>query len=333
MPTPTGGAAPPEVRLPATVLLSPAVSDVHRARLRAAFPDVRFAVLGDDGAVPDDGRAALGLLRVALGKPALSRALHEAPDVRWVHTSTAGFDWALVPEIEARGIALTRSAASYAVPIGEFVLALVAAHAKRLGELREAQRERRWASVEPLELADLTVGVIGAGGIGREVAWRCRALGMRVVATQRSPRPQAEFDAVWPADALHELLAAADVVVVACPLTPETRGLVDAAALAAMREGAYLINVARGAIVDTDALLAALRSGRLAGAALDAFEQEPLPADHPLWTAPGVTVTPHTSFKSPRNLDRVLDEFAANLRRFLADEPLEHRLRDFTLGY
>jgi phosphoglycerate dehydrogenase-like enzyme len=317
----------------ATVLLAHAVGDAHRARLHEEFPAVRFVRLLEDGAVPAEGRAATGLLRVALSKPQLSRALADAPDVRWVHTSTAGFDWALVPEIAARRIVLTRSAASYAIPIGEFVLALVAAYAKRLGALADAQRAGRWTSVEPLELGDLTVGVVGAGGIGREVAWRCRALGMRVVATQRTPRPQPEFDAVWPADHLHALLAASDVVVVACPLTPETRGLVDAPALAAMRPGAYLINVARGPIVDTDALLAAVRAGRLAGAALDAFDEEPLPGDHPLWSAPGITVTPHTSFKSPRNLDRVLAEFAANLRRFLAGEPLHHALRDATLGY
>lgn len=318
---------------PTTVLLSRAVDDAQRARLRQAFPEVGFVVLDEDGDVPAAGRAATGLLRVALSKPHLSRALQQAPDVRWVHTSTAGFDWAIVPEIAARGIVLTRSAASYAIPIGEFVLALVAAHAKRLGALARAQREHRWASVEPLELADLTVGLVGAGGIAREVAWRCRALGMRVIATQRTPRDQPEFDAVWPATALHALVAASDVVVVACPLTPETRGLIDGAALAAMRPGAYLINVARGPVVDAAALLEALHAGRLAGAALDAFDEEPLPADDPLWDAPGVTVTPHTSFKSPRNLDRVAEEFAANLRRFLAGEPLHHALRDAALGY
>lgn len=317
----------------ATVLLAHAVGDAHRDRLRTAFPDVRFVGLQQDGGAPDEGRMASALLRVALSKPQLSRALDEAPDVRWVHTSTAGFDWALVPAIGARGIVLTRSAASYAIPIGEFVLALVAAHAKRLGALAAAQRDHRWASVDPLELADLTVGVVGAGGIGREVAWRCRALGMRVVATQRTPRAQPEFDAVWPASELGALLAASDVVVVACPLTPETRGLIDRPALAAMRPGAYLINVARGPIVDMDALLEALHAGRLAGAALDDFDEEPLPTDHPIWDAPGATVTPHTSFKSPRNLDRVVDEFAANLRRFLDGEPLHHALRDAALGY
>lgn len=317
----------------ATVLLPPTVGDAHRARLREGFPAVRFVGLDGQGGVPDEGRSATALLRVALSKPQLSRALTEAPRVRWVHTSTAGFDWALVPEIGDRGIVLTRSAASYAIPIGEFVVALVAAHAKRFGALAEAQRAHLWANVEPLEFSEMTVGVVGAGGIGREVAWRCRALGMRVIATQRTPRAQPEFDAVWPATELPALLAASDVVVVACPLTPETRGLIDAPALAAMRPDAYLINVARGPIVDTGALLEALHAGRLSGAALDAFDEEPLPEDHPIWDAPGVTVTPHTSFKSARNLDRVIEEFATNLDRFLAGEPLHHALRDAALGY
>jgi len=318
---------------PTTVLLSPMVGQAHRDRLRDGFPDVRFVVLGDGGSVPRDGREAEALLRVALTKPDLSAALTAAPAVRWVHTSTAGFDWALVPEILERGITLTRSAASYAIPIGEFTLTLIAALAKRLPELAQAQRERRWASLEPLELADLTVGIVGAGGIGREVAWRCRALGMRVIGTKREASPQEHFDDVLPASALHDLLAQSDVVVVACPLTPETRGLIDARALAAMRRTAYLINVARGPIVVEADLVTALRAGTIAGAAMDAFDEEPLPETSPLWDAPNFVVTPHTSFKSPRNLDRILAEFEDNLLRFRAGQPLVNALRDAALGY
>ena len=318
---------------PTTVLLSPMVGEGHRERLRSGFPDVRFVVLGEGGAVPPDATDATALLRVALTKPDLSSALTAAPGVRWVHTSTAGFDWALVPEILERGIALTRSAASYAIPIGEFTLTLIAALAKRLPDLAQAQRERRWASLEPLELADLTVGIVGAGGIGREVAWRCRALGMRVVGTKREPTPQEHFDEVLPASALHDMLERSDVVVVACPLTPETRGLIDARALAAMKRSAYLINVARGPIVVEADLLAALHEGAIAGAAMDAFDEEPLPPTNPLWDAPNFVVTPHTSFKSPRNLDRILAEFEDNLRCFRAGQPLANALRDAALGY
>ena len=315
------------------VLLSPMVGDDHRARLRERFPDVRFAVLGAEGSVPPEGRGASVLLRVALTKPALSAALRAAPSVRWVHTSTAGFDWAIVPEVLEDGRVLTRSAASYAIPIGEFTVALVAALVKHLPQLADAQRERRWATLEPPELADLTVGIVGAGGIGREVAWRCRALGMRVIATQRTPTPPPHFDEVLPAGELHALLGRSDVVVLACPLTPETRGLIDARAFAAMRPSAHLINVARGPIVVETDLLAALRAGTIAGAAMDAFDEEPLPVDSPLWDAPNFVVTPHTSFKSPRNLDRILTEFEDNLQRFLVGQPLAHALRDPALGY
>ena len=317
----------------ATVLLSPHVSAAHAEQLRQRFPTVRFATLGADGAVPEAGADATALLRVALSKDALSTALRGAPQVRWVHTSTAGFDWALVPEIEQRGITLTRSASSYAIAIGEFVVSLVCSWAKRLPQLAAAQHERRWASVEPLELADLTIGVVGAGGIGHEVAKRCQALGMRVIGTKRSAEPRPHFDLVVGPERMHEVLAEADVVVLACPLTPETRGLIDAHALAQMRPAALLVNVARGGVVVTDDLVAALEARRIDAAALDAFDEEPLPAEHLLWQVPNLIVTPHTSFKSPHNLERVLGEFEDNLTRFLAGAPLRNALRDASLGY
>lgn len=316
-----------------TVLLSPMVGDDHRARLRGRFPGVRFVPIGTDGSVPPDGVEARALLRVALTKPVLSKALTAAPSVRWVHTSTAGFDWALVPEVLQPGRTLTRSAASYAIPIGEFTVTLIAALAKRLPQLAAAQREHRWAVVEPLELADLTVGIVGAGGIGREVARRCRALGMSIIATQRTPVAQPHYDEVLPASALIDLLQRSDAVVIACPLTPETRGLIDAAALAAMRPTAFLINIARGPIVVEADLVAALHAGTIAGAVMDAFDEEPLPQTSPLWDAPNFVATPHTSFKSPHNLERVLGEFEDNLQRFLAGQPLANALRDPTLGY
>lgn len=315
------------------VLLSPQLGEPQQRGLAQRFPEVRFVLLDPEGRPGPGGETASALLRLAIGKPALSAALQAAPGVRWVHTSTAGFDWAMVPEIEQRGITLTRSAASYAKPIGEFTLALILSLAKRLPQVAAAQQERRWASVEPMELADLTVGIVGAGAIGHEVAWRCAALGMRVIGSRRTPMPQPHFDEVLAADALPDLLAASDVVVVACPLTPETRGLIDAAALATMKPTAFLVNVARGPIVVADDLRRALEQGVIAGAAMDAFDVEPLPQDDPLWSAPNLLVTPHTSFKGARNQDRVLAEFEENLRRFLRGEPLLNAMRDFALGY
>ncbi len=328
-----GDVMPGAVPGDAVVLLSPQLGEPQRRGLAERFPDVRFVLLDPDGSLGSGGEAASALLRLAIGKPALSAALQAAPGVRWVHTSTAGFDWAMVPEIEQRGITLTRSAASYAKPIGEFTLALILSLVKRLPRLAEAQTARHWASVEPQELADLTIGVVGAGAIGHEVAWRCAALGMRVIGSRRTPVPQPHFERVVGSEALPELLAESDVVVVACPLTPETRGLIDAAAFSVMKPTAFLINVARGPIVVADDLRHALEHGVIAGAAMDAFDIEPLPEDDPLWSAPNLTITPHTSFKGAHNQDRVLAEFEENLRRFLRGEPLLHALRDFALGY
>ena len=315
------------------VLLPAALPAAMQQELAARHPDVEFVPLTPDGAVPARGVGAEALLRVALSKPQLSAALNAALGVKWVHTSTAGFDWALVPEITERNIILTRSAAAYAVPIGEFAITLISGLVKRLPAFATAQRERAWADLEPYDLDGLQVGVVGAGAIGAETAWRGAALGMRFRATKRTQAPLPNFEHVYsPAD-LHELGAGSRVVVIACPLTPETRGLIGAAELAAMPPGSYLVNVARGAIVDSAALVAALDSGHLAGAALDAFETEPLPTSDPFWSAPNLLLTPHTSFKSARNLTRVVDEFEVNLKRFMAGEELLNGMRHPELGY
>lgn len=315
------------------VLLSPAVTASHAAELADAFPGVTFTPLTPRAGVPAGAEDAVALLRVGLGKPQLSAVLAAAPALRWVHTSTAGFDWAWVPEIPARGIALTRSAAAYAYPIGEFTLAVVSALVKGLPLFAAAQRERLWLEHEPLDLAGLRVGVIGAGAIGTEIAWRAAALGMRLRGLKRHPGPLEHFEHVHGPGELLELLGWAQVAVVACPLTPETRGLVGAAELAAMPRGSYLVNVARGGIVDAGAVVVALESGHLAGAALDAFDVEPLPPTDPLWEAPNLLITPHTSFRSPGNLARVVAEFRANLGRFLAGEELLNTMRHPELGY
>ena len=320
-----------------TVLVAERLGAPLLARLVADRPEVAFVSLPSSGEVPEAGRGATALLRVALDRAALATALSQAPELRWIHTSTAGFDWLLIPEVidavERGRLQLTRSAASYSVAIGEFVVGAIALLLKRFPEFAEAQRQQRWVTVEPAEFADATLAVVGAGAIGREVARRARALGMRTLGLKRSPEPLPEFDRIEPPERLHELVGAADIVVLAAPLTPETERMIDRAALAAMRPSAHLINVGRGGLIDTPALIDALRSGTLAGALLDVFDQEPLPADSPLWGVPNLVITPHTSFRSPRSLERVVEEFDANLGRFLAGEPLAHALRDLRLGY
>jgi phosphoglycerate dehydrogenase-like enzyme len=183
------------------------------------------------------------------------------------------------------------------------------------------------------ELTDKTMGIVGLGGTGRAVAERALAFGCRVLAVDReavvAPPGVA---AVWQMDRFYDLLEQSDVVVICAPLTPETRGLFDRQAFARMRPHAILVNVTRGAIVDGEALLEALQTGQIGGAGLDVTNPEPLPPEHPLWQMPNVVITPHAAGGSPLRQDRVVDLFCANLRRFLANQPLEGVI-DKTTGY
>ena len=228
---------------------------------------------------------------------------------------------------------LTNARGVFDVPIAETVLAYILMIAKRLPELLRQQQAHRWHSLSLREVAGLTLGLIGTGGIGREIACRAHALGMRVLATRRHPeRPVPCVEALWPPARISELLAEADFVVLAVPSTPETRGMIGAAQLAAMRRSAWLINVARGAVVDEAALLAALRSGQIAGAALDVFAEEPLPSDSPFWEMPNVILTPHNSWSTPHLRHREAALFLDNLRRYRAGQPLRNVV-DKARGY
>ena len=315
-----------------TVLLSAHVAEAQ-ARLSAAFPDTRFVPLPNGGEVPPEGMDAVALFRCAMSKPQLQTTIGGAPALRWIHSCTAGFDQLLVPEITTRNLVVTRSAATHHIPISEWVLAYIFLMTKRLPELLQAQREHRWDRLEMEELGGKTVGIVGAGAIGTEVALRCRPLGMRVIATKRSPMPLPAYDEVMGADQLPRLLAESDYVVLACPLTTETRGMIGETQLRLMKATSFLLNIARGGLIVEHDLIRALREGWIAGACLDAFAQEPLPADSPLWDVKRLIITPHASSSSPLVMQRAEQEFVANLRRFIANEPLNNLLREPALGY
>jgi phosphoglycerate dehydrogenase-like enzyme len=197
----------------------------------------------------------------------------------------------------------------------------------RMDGWSEAQRERRWQSLEKEELTGKTAGIIGVGHIGREVARLAQACGMHVVGCRRRTRPLRHVDELLPPERLHDVLRASDFVVLAVPLTSATDGLIGEAELRAMPAHAWLINVARGAVVREEALVHALRAGWIGGACLDVFAQEPLPEESPLWTLPNVIVTPHNSGRSPLNAARATDVFLENLRRYVAGRPLKNRVR------
>ncbi|WP_210430829.1 2-hydroxyacid dehydrogenase [Streptomyces physcomitrii] len=257
------------------------------------------------------------------------RPLAKLTSVRAVQTLTAGIDH-VEPGLELLrpGVQLCNARGVHEASTSELALALTLASLRRLPDFVDAQRAGRWRTPAafPEALADKSVLIVGYGSIGAAVEDRLTPFEpARVSRIARSARTT-ERGPVHPLDSLGELLPEADVVVLTTPLTPATRGLVDAAFLARMRDGALLVNVARGAVVDTGALLAELNSGRLR-AALDVTDPEPLPDDHPLWHAPGVLISPHTGGPSSAFAPRARRLIAAQLNRFAAGEPLHNVVR------
>ncbi|MGE5657462.1 MAG: D-2-hydroxyacid dehydrogenase [Actinomycetota bacterium] len=263
----------------------------------------------------------------------LHKVLAAAPKLRWHHAPNAGVNHMLTPTYLERDLILTNGAGVHSIPIAEFVITFILAYAKNLQKLYALQEQHYWLKGLPMqELLDATLLIIGAGGIGQEIAARAKAFGMKIWGSRRHPAPLPNFDRVVGADEWRSLLPEADYVVVAAPLTPETKGLIDESALRAMRPSAYLINIARGAVVDEPALLTALSEGWIAGAALDTFVTEPLPSDSPFWSLPNVFVTPHCTGFSPRSVQRSLELFLDNFRRYRNGEPLRNVV-DRTAGY
>lgn len=299
--------------------------------LGAALPDDEIIRIADER---DLARAAEA--EVAFGGISgdrVAKLLAATPKLRWYHTPAAGVDRLLdIPDFRARGIILTNNSGSYDVQIAEHVLAFIFGAAKRLHLYRDQQARREWRDQEHDELRDQTVVVYGAGSIGGEVVRLASAVGMRVIAVRRSGGPLPGASRVVTPERLAEVSALADHLVIAAPLTPATRGAVSREVIARMKPTAWIVNIARGPIVDEAALAEALASGRLGGAALDTFTKEPLPADSPLWALPNVVITPHTSNSSPKVRERTLALFVENVRRYKAGEPLLNRV-DFEVGY
>lgn len=289
---------------------------------------------------PEARAAGLRRCDVAFTWVLSAAELAAAPKLAWLHTSAVAVGTLCLADLAARGIVVSNSRQIQSTPIAEHVFASLLALTRRLPLAFERQREARWAQNEfggpqlPSVLRGQCLGVVGLGSIGAEVARLGAAFGMRVVGVRRdaSAGGPPGVSEVWGADGLDRLLAAADVVVIAAPLTADTDALFDAARIARMRPGARLVNVARGQLVDTTALVDALASGHLGGAALDVFHEEPLPASHPIWRAPNVILTPHTSGFRPHHWTEVVDLFVENIGRRDAGLPVQWQV-DPARGY
>ena len=247
----------------------------------------------------------------------------KAKRLRWLQVMGAGVDWALEAPDLRRRVLVTRAPGVFGTWMSEYVLGWCTWVTQRTETYRAMQRARRWDDrVLPERLRGRTLTLVGIGDIGGEIARVARAVGMHVVGVSRTGRRVPHVDRVHRTNNLHRALSAADFVVLVLPLTPTTRGLIDAAALAAMRPGAWLLNIGRGPLVDEAALLDALRSKRIAGAILDVFATEPLPADHPLWDLDNAVVTPHIA--GPTTPEELAPVFNDNLARWLDGRELLH---------
>ena len=279
-------------------------------------------------------RALLDRAEVLFGVPGdsaddLAEVVTGLPRLRWVHATSAGAGEQVrragLPAEALERVAVTTSSGVHAVPLAEFAILGLLAVAKDLPRLVADQRAKAWPEIrEPFrELHGQTLFLVGLGEIGREVARLGKAMGMRTVGFRRSKGPPPEFvDEVHGPDRLAELAGRADAMVVSLPLTEQTAGLVDRATIDRLPPGCIFVNIGRGGVVDEPALIDALRDRRIAGAALDVFATEPLPADSPLWTLPNVLVTPHSAALSARENERIVELFCDNLRRYLDGRPL-----------
>ena len=266
-------------------------------------------------------------MHVALALDLPVDIVDRAPRLRWVQALGAGTDQFVPCGFGAAGVVLTSSSGSNARGIAEFAFGRVIEHAKRFAALRDLQRSRTWDPQFGEELAGQTLGLIGLGNICASVAPLARAFGMRVLATRRSAGPgdtDPRVDEIYPMVDLHGMLARCDAVIAAVPESPGTRGMIDAAAIGAMKPGAFFCNVGRGSLVDEPTLVAALQSGHLSGAALDVASVEPLPADDPLWSAPNLSLSFHNAAVPAAMFANVHRIFADNVERFVRGERLHN---------
>lgn len=318
------------------------IPDASVAAIRGAFGDGWEVVHvpapcvsdGDGAAATDEAIGAARDAEVYLGWGVAPGVVEAAQGtLRWAHTAAAGAGASLTPAFRASGAVLTNSRGIHAEPMADWTLAAIAACARGFLAAIDAQRDALWikdaftaAPGAARELADFRVGILGLGGVGRAIARRCHALGMTVGGIRRRPSGPSVPEVSWvggPEDAI-ALARRSDVLVVAAPHTAATEGLVSDAVLRALPRGAFVINVARGPLLDEGALLVHLESGHLAGAVLDVFRTEPLPSDHPFWRHPRVLVTPHVSAVTDRFWERETALITDNVRRYLSETSLRN---------
>ncbi|PCL91008.1 D-2-hydroxyacid dehydrogenase [Paenibacillus lautus] len=254
--------------------------------------------------------------------------------LKWIQAWSAGVDKMPLRELEGKGIQLTNASGVHSVPITEHIFAMILAFNRNLHLAIRQQSNNKWdTSGTFTELAGKTIVIVGVGQIGSHTARVAQAFGMRTVGVRNSGKSDPNVESMYKVDQLDEALAQGDYIVNILPLTDETRGLFNTARFSAMKDSAFFVNVGRGQTVVTADMVQALQSGALAGAGLDVFEEEPLPADHPLWNLDNVIMTPHMAGDTDRYGERAVDIFLENLKHYVNGEPLSRNVIDYSKSY
>ncbi|GMR09216.1 MAG: D-2-hydroxyacid dehydrogenase [Anaerolineae bacterium] len=325
------------------VLITVDMPEALLDRLRAVSPHIQID-LQPTSEASDFTEEQLGEMEVLYTRQALPEP-EQVPNLRWIQFHWSGID-DFVDQSLLRSDVIVTTLSGAAVPqMGEFAMTMMMALGHHLPAMMEDQGKKIWADnrftrFRPVELRGSTVGIVGYGNIGREIARLCQSFGAQVLATKRDLRvlemggyaleglgdAQADIpERIYPPQALPSMASECDFLILTVPLTPETRGLVNAKVFKSMKSTAYLIDISRGGVVDQGALVEALKEGEIAGAGLDVYPVEPLPVSSPLWELPNVILSPHVAGTSGQYLARAADLFAENLRRYIANEPLLNR--------
>ena len=313
-----------------TLLVTATVATDHANQLHAyrfVGRGLELRVLSGRADDPTDAEAAFFSPDEFPDAPSrLMRVALKAPSLQWFHTMSAGVDHPVFGSLRDRGVRLTTSSGAAAVPIAHAVFMHLLALTRQLPAMMRNQVTANWSRLPGSDLAGTTVVIAGMGPIGTEVARVAPAFGMRALGLRRTVTGSEPCE-TWPLDRWHDALGVADHLVLALPLTLTTRHLLDAGALALLRHGATVVNVGRGELIDEEALVTALHSGRLAGAGLDVTATEPLPPESPLWQIPNVIITPHNSASVPSTGAKAIEIFFENLGRYLRNEALRNEVR------
>jgi phosphoglycerate dehydrogenase-like enzyme len=300
----------------------------------ALLGDVPHVVVKDAGGLVGAPHDAAAILHWSSRRDLLRETFLANPQVRWVHSRSAGLDGVLFPELVSSAVPLTNGSGVFSQSLGEFALAMVLYFAKDFPRMLRNKAARRWEQFDLDEIDGQTVGIVGYGDIGRAVARRVHAIGVKVLALKRHAptTPDPLIEKFYKPEEMAAMLGRCDYVVACAPLTQETRHMISDAAFAAMKPSAVIINVGRGPVVDQAALIRALDQKKIRGAGLDVFEHEPIPADDPIWKFEDVFISPHTADHTRDWLEQAMRFFLRQYEKFRRGEPLENVV-DKRLGY